>query len=116
MLPWLFRLVSLCIIVGEAPTLTNLQVLKTKEGKKLRIINKLAGNWLHLGDLLEIDDLDSIKEKCNNDPKLCCREILSQWIKGEGVEPCTWEKLIEIIDDVGDKGLARDIKNALRKL
>ena len=73
----------------------------------------MAANWLTLGDLLKIDDLDNIKEEYKNDPRLCCREMFNRWIRGEGVQPSTWGKLIELIDNAGDVVLAKDVKNAV---
>ena len=76
----------------------------------------MAAKWLKLGDLLEFDDygatLNNIEQEYE-DPSLCCREMFQYWIGGGGVRPCSWEKLIELIDDCGEVVMAQDIKNAL---
>ena len=76
----------------------------------------MSAKWLKLGDLLEFDDygtkLNNIEQKYK-DPSLCCCEMFQDWIGGEGVRPCSWEKLIELIDDCDEVEMARDIKNAL---
>ena len=71
----------------------------------------MAAKWWMLGDLLGIETVENIKEEHRNMPELCCREIFVRWIRGEGVQPCTWQKLIELIEDVGHKALANDLKN-----
>ena len=54
-------------------------MMKTAEGKKIKIISAVAPRWQELGDQLEFDEfgakLDVIKTKNNNDPEACCREI-----------------------------------------
>ena len=75
----------------------------------------MAPKWLILGDLLEFETktLENIEQKCGKIPNLCCREIFQRWINGEGVQPCSWEKLIDLVEDCGEVVLAEDIKNAL---
>ena len=102
--------------LASQPTLGDLQLLKAK-GKEIRIIEKMATKWVLLGDLMMFDDggtkVKNIKEKGDRDPILCCREIFESWIGGEGLQPCSWEKLIELIDDCREAVLAREIKDAL---
>ena len=65
--------------------------------------------------MLEFDDINlkSIEQKYAGDPDKCCREIFYLWINGKGVKPCTWEKLIELIDEFDESNLAEGIKSAL---
>ena len=95
--------------------LARLQVLKTGN-KRIRIIERMASKWLMLGDLLEFDDggtkLNNIERKYS-DPSSCCREIFQCWIRGEGVQPCSWEKLTDLIEDCGEVVLAKDVRNAI---
>ena len=99
------------------PTMSKLQVLQAANGKKIKIIDTIASEWMTLGDLLAFDDcskkLNSIKQECSSVPNRCCREMFQCWIAGEGVQPCTWQKLIELISDCGEIVLAEQIKSAL---
>lgn len=103
--------------VDEKPTLGKLRILKAANQNKINVIKKISSKWIEFGDVLEFSDdsinFDSIKEKCGNDPEKCCREIFDFWIKGNGVQPCTWGKLIELLDMIDESNLAEEIKNAL---
>ena len=104
--------VSVC--VASPPTLAELQVLKIK-GKEIRIIEKMAGKWVMLGDLMKFDDrgtkVKNIKQEYS-DSISCCREIFECWIRGEGVQ-CSWKKLVELLGDCKEAELAKEIKDVL---
>ena len=90
-------------------------MLKTAEGKKVKIISTVASRWRTLGDQLEFDEfgskLDTIKTKNNNDPEECCREMFQHWLKGSGVRPCSWRKLIELLEDCDFEVLAGQVNS-----
>jgi hypothetical protein len=90
-------------------------MLKTREGKKIKIIATVASRWQELGDQLEFDEfsakLDAIKTKNNNDPEACCREMFQHWLKGNGVRPCSWRKLIELLEDCDFEVLAGQVNS-----
>ena len=85
-------------------------MMKTREGKKIRIISTVASRWQELGDQLEFDEfgakLDTIKTKNHGDPEACCREMFQLWLKGSGVRPCSWCNLIELLEDCDFEVLA----------
>ena len=97
------------------PTLKNLSILKTSEGKRLKIISAVASRWQALGDQLEFDGfgakLDAIKIKNHGDPEACCREMFQHWLKGSGVRPCSWRKLIELLKDCDFEVLAGQVNS-----
>ena len=99
------------------PTLGKLTVLRTAEGKKINIIKKVAPKWQTLGDQLEFDDsgteLELIKTKHPNDPEACCRSMFQHWVKGNGVKPCSWRKLIELLGDCDLEVLAKEVRTTL---
>ena len=87
--------------------------MKTAKGKKIRIIETVAPKWQRLGDQLEFDELGSkletIKTKNRDDPEACCREMFQLWLKGNGVRPCSWRKLIELLEDCDFEVLAEQV-------
>ena len=91
-------------------------MLKTPEGKKIKIISTVAPKWRALGDQMEFDEfgakLDAIKTKNNSDPEECCREMFQLWLKGSGVRPCSWRKLIELLEDCDFEVLAEQVNSA----
>jgi hypothetical protein len=98
-----------------SPTLKKLFMMKTKEGMRIKIIETVAPKWKTLGFQLEFDEfgskLDTIKAKNNNDPEECCREMFQHWLKGSGVRPCSWRKLIELLEDCDFEVLAGQVKS-----
>ena len=97
------------------PTLKKLSMMKTAKGKKIRIMETVASKWKRLGDQLEFDELGSklenIKTKNRDDPEECCREMFQHWLKGDGVRPCSWRKLIELLEDCDFEVLAEQVNS-----
>ena len=102
------------IIIDAVPTLRQLQVLRS-QNMRVRIIQRLSSVWRVVGDLLEFDDakLMDIEESYPNDPQICCHAVFQHWLNGDGVRPCSWRKLIEIIDNIDQKMFAKEIKAVL---
>ena len=77
----------------------------------------MAPYWKDLGALMDFDkngtELANIHSKHCGDPEECCRAVFQHWMSGNGVRPCSWRKLIELIDDSGRAALAEDIQTAL---
>ena len=92
-------------------------MLKSADGKKIRIIKSMARDWRQLGILLDFDssgtELDIIDKRHHSDPELCCQAMFQHWLKGNGKEPHTWRNLIELIDDCDHEVLAKEIETAL---
>ena len=99
------------------PTLATLSMLRTPQEKKIQIIKRMAPHWRDLGFLIDFDkngtELATIDSKHHGDPKECCRAIFQHWVNGNGVKPCSWRKLIELIDDCDQETLAEEIQTAL---
>ena len=57
--------------------------------------------------------LDIIRDKYHGDPEVCCREMFQYWLKGNGVKPQTWHKLVELIGDCDQEVLADELRCVL---
>ena len=105
-------------IIDATPTLAKLSVLRTAGGKKIQIIKRLAPSWRGLGILLDFDEagtkLDIIDSKHRGNPEACCQAMFQHWVKGNGVTPCSWNTLIELLDDCDQQALAKEIQDALK--
>ena len=84
--------------------------------KKIQIIKTLAPNWNELGDLLDFDkigtELDNI-EKAHSTDKARCKAMFQHWLKGNGVKPCSWWTLIQLLKDCDQESLANEIQDVL---
>ena len=104
--------------IEATPTLAKLSVLRVAGGKKIQIIKRLAPNWRGLGILLDFDEsgtqLDIIEKAHPMDPVACCQAMFQYWVKGNGVRPCSWNTLIELLEDCDQQGLAKEIQDGLK--
>ena len=105
-------------LTDASPTLAKLTVLKIAEGKKIQIIKRLASDWHGLGILLDFDEagtqLDVINSKHHGQPVACCEAMFQHWLKGNGVRPCSWSTLVELLKDCDQQALAKEIENGLK--
>ena len=108
---------STCNKIDDMPTLAALFMLQTPQGKKIHIIKRMAPFWRDLGSLMDFDESGSevviIEGKHRGDPKDCCRAVFQHWVNGNGVKPCSWRKLIELIKDCEQEMLAEEIQMVL---
>jgi hypothetical protein len=99
------------------PTLRTLAVLQIGKGKKINIIETVSTKWQKFGALLDFDGsgtkLELIKKTYPSDPEDCCRSMFQHWLNGNGVKPCSWRKLIELLEDSKFKSLAKDVESAI---
>jgi hypothetical protein len=106
-----------CILHSDAkPTLAKLGVLRTTQGKKIKIIERVAPFWQRLGDQLEFDESGSKVTTIKADhstSEACCRAMFQHWLNGNGLTPCSWRTLIDLLDDLDEVVLAQDIQSAL---
>ena len=95
------------------PTLKMLTLMKTPKGNKIRVIQTVAPRWQRLGVLLDFDEsgkkLEFIETKNHCIPEECCREMFQHWLKGNGVRPCSWRTLIELLEDCDFEMLAEEL-------
>ena len=84
---------------------------------KPTLAKRLAPNWSGLGDLLDFDEsgtqLGVIEKRYPNDPEACCRAMFQHWLTGNGVKPCSWCKLIELLKDCDQEVLAEEVEASL---
>ena len=102
--------------LDATPTLAKLRVLQTAEGKKIKIVERVAPFWQSLGDQLDFDGTGSklaLIKADHSTGEACCRAMFQHWLNGNGVRPCSWRKLIKLIDDLDEEVLAQEIEAAL---
>ena len=88
------------------PTLPELLRLKVPQG--------VGANYTTFGVLLLNDELGSrvqaLKMECLGVPENITQKILQEWLKGKGLEPVTWQTLIQTLGDSGLSSLAEHIR------
>ena len=103
------------------PRLVELATLKTRKGERVNIIESLAPQWKQFGVYLDFDDtgrhLDLIETKHAHKSHCvvaCCQDMFTHWLEGNGVQPVTWQTLIELLDHCNKLFLVEQIENALK--
>ena len=99
------------------PTIAQLLLLKAPADGKIRIISRLAPHWRDLGYIMNFDptgsEIETIEQKYRGDPKDCCRAVFQHWLNGNGLTPCSWRTLIELLNDLDEVILAKEIQSTL---
>ena len=88
------------------PTLPELLRLKVPQG--------VGANYTTFGVVLLNDELGSRVDAIDNmycrDGERICLKILQEWLEGKGLEPVTWNTLIQALRDSGLSSLADHIR------
>ena len=84
------------------------------------VVPRINAEWEDFAYALcyEIPVVESIKRKHKQDPKVCCKELLKDWlITNNGAAPKNWLTLLEKLEDVEELATAREeiIKELLEK-
>ena len=86
-------------------------------GATINITEKVGTDYTDFGIfLLEDKDgakVEQIKSDCREKAAAIVREILSQWVRGQGRQPVTWKTLIEVLNIIKLTELASSIQTAL---
>ena len=83
------------------------------------MLKSIAPFWREVGVMLDFDasgaQLALIEsQRGQNNPLGCCQAMMMHWLNGNGEQPATWGKLLEILNDSEKLTLARDLEQALR--
>ena len=118
--PYIIIISLTSFLLDDKPTLGKLQVLRSHGRNKVHIIKRLAPHWTVVGDLLEFDgsgmQLSIIEKEHSGAPETCCRAMFQHWLGGNGVKPCSWCTLVELLRDCDQEDLsqlAEEIEAAL---
>ena len=84
------------------------------------VIPNIQAEWEDVAYALcyEITTVRTIKEKCNDNPKKCCRELFTDWLSTDhGTSPKTWSTLLQKLNEIEDlAGAYSKIMDEFKKL
>ena len=96
--------------------LHTLQLLETRAGGKVKIIDSVALQWRELAISLGFDQdaIDSIADTYLDSDE-ACREMLAKWLEdNEHLKgPVTWNTFIQCLVDAGQLELASELEEVL---
>lgn len=77
------------------------------------IPKRISTSYKQFGIVLLEDDegtlVNGIAHKHFNNPEEINIEILTQWLSGKGRKPVTWQTIINTLEEIGLKTMAKDI-------
>lgn len=112
---------AIILIIAEHPTPRLLalppappgQLTLDSLGDLLEAIYSASSKWYNLGLRLGLQAsvLDAITARCMQDPEVCLREMLKEWLKLGDPTP-TWRELLKALKSraVGEAALAKRLK------
>ena len=107
------------IIIADQPKLHELQLLEGVNGRKIRVIERVAPDWKDLAIALGFDQsrIMIIEEDCRGRVERACQEMFMRWLDGEHdlAQPCTWDTLIKCLRRAGCMDVASSLRTILRK-
>ena len=108
-------LIAITCFTGEKPNLLSLLSFRNEIGH-INILQQVGKRYRSFGVLLLNDEtgatFKAIASKCRGDPEQIILEIAKQWMEGK-CRPVSWDVLIHVLNDIGLKNLARDIKEEI---
>ena len=75
------------------------------------LVPKISADWEDVAYALQYDIpiVKLIQNKHNNNPKKCCKELLTDWLMtNNGTRPKIWSTLLNKLKNVGELAAARE--------
>ena len=105
-------------VLSATPRLSELVLMRTPQGEKVEIIESVAIEWRRLGTMLDFDSVGNrlklIASEERDKPEPCCQSMFQYWLSGKGVQPATWGRLIQMLEDCHFIAVAQRVKEALQ--
>ena len=112
-----FKIVTDGSALSRKPKMAEFRRLPLPNGKTVNIVESMATMYEEFGHHLLNDDsgneVENIYTNNKGNVQTTTSAILSQWLKGSGKQPVTWETLIKVIETMRQLELARQIREAL---
>ena len=79
------------------------------------MVKMVSAKWEELALALHFDGevIRAVEQNQHFQVEACCRTILQRWLDGEGLQPVTWETLVEALVDIEHGALAGDLRREL---
>ena len=106
-------------ITGDRPKLHELQLLEGVDGRKVRVVERVASDWKDLAIALGFDQsrIMIIEEDCRGRVERASQEMFMRWLDGEHdlVQPCTWDTLIKCLRRAAFGSVADNLSAILKQ-
>ena len=102
-------------LVGDRPEMWQLQKFVGVSGRPVRVVEEVSADWEKLALALHFRGVivRAVEQSQHFQVEAACRTILQRWLEGEGLQPVTWETLVEALVDIEHGALAGDLRREL---
>ena len=100
---------------GDRPKMWQLQKFVGVSGRPVKVVEEVSADWEELALALHFRGgvIRAVREN-ERQVENACRRILEQWSEdGEGLQPVTWETLVEALVDIEHGALASELRREL---
>ena len=85
-----------------------------RNGKTVRFIGEVEGDWRTLADLLGLGKrVGAINDSAFGQSDKACRIVMTTWLKGAHRTPVTWRTLLDVLGEMELPDLKSDLETAL---
>ena len=104
-----------CVLSGDRPEMWQLQKFVGVRGRVVRVIEEISADWEKLALALHFRGgvIRTVRESEHFQVEGACRTILHKWLDGQGLQPVTWDTLVECLEDINHRSLAEDLRKEL---
>ena len=102
-------------LAGDRPELWQLQRFVGVSGRVVGVIEDISPDWEKLALALHFRGviIRAVRESEHFQVERACRDILHRWLDGQGLQPVTWNTLVECLEDIDHGSLAGDLRKEL---
>ena len=102
-------------LAGDRPELWQLQKFVGVSGRVIKVVEEVSADWDELALALHFSGgvIQTVRESEHFQVKRACRDILHRWLDGQGLQPVTWNTLVECLEDINHLSLAGDLRKEL---
>ena len=87
------------------------------KGKHINFITKCCFRYQNLAiwllDDVNLDTTTMLEMQCNRNPENITTEIFKRWIRGDGINPISWDALVQVLHNADLHNLADELQDAL---
>ena len=94
------------------PQLHELQLLSSKNGGELRIMETVAPKWKKVAAAIGFNEarIEAVDKGVHYKPEDATFEMFSRWLKGEhNLKPVTWDALIQCLKEANFQDVAETL-------
>ena len=102
-------------LAGDRPELWQLQRFVGVSGRVVRVMEEISADWEKIALALHFSGgvIRAVRESEHFQVERACRTILHRWLDGQGLQPVTWDTLVECLEDINHGSLAGDLRKEL---